>query len=106
MMQLFIHQTKGGLILELRKQRATGDLVAIKIIDIDEGDKQNPRLADTFSDIMKEIGALKVLSETKAKNINLVLDAIAVGKSMWMITEYCAGGSISTLVSCAAVRPL
>ena len=105
-MQLFIHQTKGGLILELRKQRATGDLVAIKIIDIDEGDKQNPRLADTFSDIMKEIGALKVLSETKAKNINLVLDAIAVGKSMWMITEYCAGGSISTLVSCAAVRPL
>lgn len=96
-----------GLTLEFfRVKVETQDLVAIKIIDIDEGDKQNPRMADTFADIMKEIGALKILSEHKAKNINLVLDAIPVGHSMWMITEYCAGGSISTLVSCAALPPL
>lgn len=99
-MQLTAIKMKGLTVSSL--SRATGDLVAIKIIDIDEGDKHNPRMADTFSDIMKEIGALKVLSETKAKNINLVLDALPVGKSMWMVTEYCAGGSISTLVSCAA----
>lgn len=94
------------LTISHRRQRETNALVAIKIIDIDEGDKVNPRMADTFSDILKEIGALKVLSETKAKNINLVLDALPVGKSMWMVTEYCAGGSISTLVSCFAFLPL
>ena len=88
------------LTITFRRQRETGALVAIKIIDIDEGDKANPRMADTFSDIMKEISALKVLSETKARNINLVLEAMPVGKSMWMVTEHCAGGSVSTLVSC------
>lgn len=81
-------------------------MVAVKIINIDDSDNANPRLADTFADIMKEIAALKVLSETKAKNINLVIDALPVGKSMWMVTEYCAGGSISTLVSFAALTSL
>ena len=77
--------------------------MAVKIIDIDEGDTLNPRLADTYSDFMKEVNALKVLSNTKAKNINHVIEALPVGKAMWMITEYCAGGSISTLVSFAAL---
>lgn len=76
----------------------SGRLVAVKIIDIDEGDTLNPRLADTYSDFMKEVNALKVLSNTKAKNINHVIEALPVGKAMWMITEYCAGGSISTLM--------
>lgn len=47
---------------------------------------------------MKEVNALKILSESKAKNINLVIEALPVGKAMWMITEYCGGGSIATLV--------
>ena len=81
-------------------------MVAVKIINIDDSDNANPRLADTFADIMKEIAALKVLSETKAKNINLVIDALPVGKSMWMVTEYCAGGSISTLVSLGRIHIL
>lgn len=73
--------------------------MAVKIIDIDEGDTLNPRLADTYSDFMKEVNALKVLSDQKAKNINHVIEALPVGKAMWMITEHCGGGSVSTLVS-------
>ncbi|ELR05044.1 hypothetical protein GMDG_01615 [Pseudogymnoascus destructans 20631-21] len=73
-------------------------VVAVKIIDIDEGDTLNPRLADTYSEFMKEVNALKLLSETKARNINHVIEALPVGKAMWMITEYCGGGSISTLM--------
>ncbi|KFY38937.1 hypothetical protein V495_06298 [Pseudogymnoascus sp. VKM F-4514 (FW-929)] len=73
-------------------------VVAVKIIDIDEGDTLNPRLADTYSEFMKEVNALKILSETKARNINHVIEALPVGKAMWMITEYCGGGSISTLM--------
>lgn len=73
-------------------------LVAVKIIDIDESDTLNPKLADTYSEFMKEISALKLLSDSGAKNINLILDALPVGQSMWMVTEYCAGGSVATLM--------
>jgi serine/threonine protein kinase len=72
--------------------------VAVKIIDIDEGDTLNPRLADTYSEFMKEINALKLLSEAKARNINHVIEALPVGKTMWMVSEYCGGGSIATLM--------
>lgn len=77
----------------------TADIVAVKIIDIDESDTLNPRQADSYSEFLKEVNALRLLSETKAKNINHVLEALPVGKSMWMIIEYCAGGSVATLVS-------
>ena len=76
----------------------TKKLVAVKIIDIEESDTINPKLADTYSDLLKEISALQMLSDSGAKNINHVIDALPVGQSMWMITEYCAGGSVSTLM--------
>lgn len=82
-----------------RKDINTTKIVAVKIIDIDESDTLNPRLADTYSEFMKEVNALKILSESKAKNINHVIEALPVGTAMWMITEYCGGGSIATLVS-------
>ncbi|PHH92339.1 hypothetical protein CDD83_7827 [Cordyceps sp. RAO-2017] len=76
----------------------TGQLVAVKIIDIEESDTLNPKLADTYSDLLKEISALQLLSESGAKNVNHVMEALPVGQSMWMITEYCAGGSVATLM--------
>ena len=78
--------------------QATGQLVAVKIIDIEESDTLNPKLADTYSDLLKEINALKLLSDSGAKNINHVMEALPVGQSMWVITEYCAGGSVATLM--------
>jgi serine/threonine protein kinase len=77
----------------------TAATVAVKIIDIDESDTLNPRNANSYSEFLKEINALKLLSEHKAKNINHVLEALPVGKAMWLITEYCGGGSVATLVS-------
>ncbi|KAM0305762.1 hypothetical protein HYE67_008293 [Fusarium culmorum] len=76
----------------------SNQLVAVKIIDIEESDTVNPKLADTYSDLLKEINALQLLSDSGAKNINHVIDALPVGQSMWMITEYCAGGSVATLM--------
>jgi len=73
-------------------------MVAVKIIDIEESDTVNPKLADTFREFLAEINALKLLSDSGAKNINHVIDALPVGQSMWMITEYCAGGSVATLM--------
>jgi serine/threonine protein kinase len=74
-------------------------IVAVKIIDIDESDTLNPRLADSYSEFLKEVNALKLLSESNARNINHVIEALPVGQSMWMITEHCGGGSVATLVS-------
>lgn len=76
----------------------TKQLVAIKIIDIDQSDTMDPKLSDTYSDLLKEINALQLLSVTGARNINHVIEALPVGQSMWMITEYCAGGSVATLM--------
>lgn len=75
-----------------------GSVVAVKIIDVDESDTVNPKQADTYAEFLKEVNALQVLREGGAKNINYVLEALPVGRSMWMITEYCAGGSVATLM--------
>lgn len=74
-------------------------IVAVKIIDIDESDTLDPRNANSYSEFLKEINALKILSENHARNINHVIEALPVGQSMWMITEFCGGGSVATLVS-------
>ncbi|XDG10095.1 hypothetical protein ABKA04_009710 [Annulohypoxylon sp. FPYF3050] len=76
----------------------TSQVVAVKIIDVDESDTINPKLADTYSEILKEINALHRLSQSGAQNINHVIEALPVGKAMWMVTEYCAGGSVATLM--------
>lgn len=71
----------------------------MKIIDLDASDGVDPRYADTYSEFLKEIAALKVLSAEGARNVNHILDAFPVGQTMWMVTEYCGGGSVATLVS-------
>ncbi|KAK7699986.1 Serine/threonine-protein kinase PAK 5 [Diaporthe eres] len=76
----------------------SGRLVAVKIISIDEGDSLAPGAADTFQDILKEVNTLKKLGESGARNINTVIETLLVGPSMWIITEYCGGGSVSTLM--------
>ncbi|KAI0394833.1 putative serine/threonine protein kinase [Xylariaceae sp. FL0594] len=76
----------------------TSNVVAVKIIDVDESDSLNPKQQDTHSEFLKEINALRLLSESGAKNVNTVIEALPVGQSMWMVTEYCAGGSVSTLM--------
>ncbi|CAN8100843.1 unnamed protein product [Discula destructiva] len=80
------------------KASGTGQLVAVKIISIEEGDSLAPGAADTFKDILKEVSTLKKLGESGAKNINTVIETLLVGPSMWIVTEHCAGGSVSTLM--------
>ncbi|KAI0404831.1 putative serine/threonine protein kinase [Xylaria palmicola] len=76
----------------------TSNVVAVKIIDVDEQDTLNPKLQDTYSEFLKEINALRLLSESGAENVNTVIEALPVGQAMWMVTEYCAGGSVATLM--------
>ncbi|PON29797.1 STE/STE20/YSK protein kinase [Trichoderma gamsii] len=79
------------------KQKAS-QLVSVKVISIEEGDGIQPGAADTLGDIIKEVNTLKLLSNTGARNVNAVLDTHLVGQSVWMVTEYCAGGSVASLM--------
>jgi serine/threonine protein kinase len=45
----------------------TRALVAVKIIDIEGSDTLNPKMADTYSEFLKEINALKLLRDSGAK---------------------------------------
>ncbi|KAI1195913.1 kinase-like domain-containing protein [Nemania serpens] len=76
----------------------TGQLVAVKIIDIEESDRLDPGANDAFNDIIKEVNTLKLLNSNGAKNINTIIDTFLIGQSIWMVTEYCAGGSVTTLM--------
>ncbi|KZZ99701.1 serine/threonine protein kinase [Moelleriella libera RCEF 2490] len=86
-----------GRVYKARRSDSS-QLVSIKIISIEEGDSSFPGGTDTFKDILKEVNTLKLLNDKGAKNINCIIDTHLVGQSVWMITEYCAGGSVATLM--------
>ncbi|KAK4206042.1 Serine/threonine protein kinase [Rhypophila decipiens] len=72
--------------------------VAVKIMSIEEGDSLAPGRNDTFAEILKEVTTLRILNDGGAKNVNRFVDCILIGHSMWVVTEYCAGGSVATLM--------
>ncbi|PTB66352.1 serine/threonine protein kinase, STE family, PAK/STE20-related [Trichoderma citrinoviride] len=76
----------------------TSQLVAVKVISIEEGDGIQPGAADTLGDILKEVNTLKLLSNSGARNVNAVVDTHLVGQAVWVVTEYCAGGSVASLM--------
>ncbi|KAK6857148.1 Serine/threonine-protein kinase nak1 [Apiospora arundinis] len=87
-----------GRVYKATNRQKGGAVVAIKMVDIEAGDSENPGAADTLGDIQKEISTLKLLRDVGAANVNLVIDAFMVAQSMWIVTDYCAGGSVATLM--------
>jgi hypothetical protein len=61
---------------------ATATIVAVKIADLDESDTVDPRNANSYREFLKEAGALKLLSENKARNINHVIDSLLVDQTV------------------------
>ncbi|KAI0551091.1 kinase-like domain-containing protein [Xylaria curta] len=86
-----------GVLAEIRHPIPRENLSA-KIIDIEESDRLDPGANDAFNDILKEVNTLKLLNSNGARNINTIIDTFLVGQSIWMVTEYCAGGSVATLM--------
>ncbi|XWX02219.1 hypothetical protein V2A60_010252 [Cordyceps javanica] len=75
---------------------SAGAVVAVKVIDIERGDAAAPGLADTLADVQAELRALRALRG--ARNVNHMLEALLVGPAAWVVVEYCAGGSVATLM--------
>ncbi|KAI9834776.1 MAG: hypothetical protein M1819_002862 [Sarea resinae] len=82
------------------KALKSGGVVAIKIIDVDAMDyTSNPKLRDeTIKDFLNETTVLLQLKSSRAKNINKIVDAFSVHSQLWIVSEYCPGGSLSTLM--------
>lgn len=80
------------------KSRKTGNLVAIKIIDIDTVDYQE-MTTKNLSETLKEIDILQQLRDSKARPyVNIIEEAKAVHNELWIISEYASGGSVATLM--------
>ena len=76
-------------------------VVALKVIDVDSTDyKVNVRAKDdTIESTIHEIKVLKQLTDSKAKNVNIFYDAFQIHSQLWIVSDYCPGGSVHTLVS-------
>ena len=76
-------------------------LVALKVIDVDSQDyKVNTVAKDNgIQETLHEIRVLQQLKDSKAKNINPFFDAFQIHSQLWIVNDYCPGGSVRTLVS-------
>jgi serine/threonine protein kinase len=82
------------------KNRKTQELCAVKIIEVDATDymADNSSRDDTIKEFVRETSILQSLKDNKVKNVNVIYDAFSVDSWLWIVTEYCPGGSLATLM--------
>lgn len=80
-------------------------MVAIKVIDIDDADYRafGESKEEQIQDFRKEIRILRNAGESDAPNLNRMVEAFSVHSQLWLVMEYCPGGSVKTLVSLIAL---
>ncbi|KAI5366189.1 Putative serine/threonine-protein kinase, active [Septoria linicola] len=84
-------------------EKKTNNLVAVKIIDIDDQDWEQGWTLTTgreknIEDVQKEVSILRQLKDNNAKNVNLIHDAFDWHGQLWIVADYCTGGSVRTLM--------
>ncbi|KAJ9661810.1 hypothetical protein H2198_001775 [Neophaeococcomyces mojaviensis] len=82
------------------KKASDGKVVAIKVLDIDEADFQafGDMKDEQIRDFNKEIQILRRAQESGAENLNQIIEALPVHSQLWLVCEYCPGGSVKTLM--------
>ncbi|KAL8830010.1 MAG: hypothetical protein Q9170_005933 [Blastenia crenularia] len=73
---------------------------ALKVVDVDPHDFKVHYMEkdESIQTVLHEIKILTQLRDSHAKNINLIIDAFSVHSQLWIVTEYCPGGSLHTLM--------
>ena len=67
-------------------------MVAIKSLNLDlEHDEE-------YADIIKEVELLSTLKSGDAPNVTAFYGTLVFGHTLWLIMEFCNGGSMLTLV--------
>ena len=90
------------------RQTSSQKVVAIKVIDVDDADFRafGDAKDEQINDFNKEIRILRQAQESGAPNLNQMIEALPVHSQLWLICEYCPGGSVKTLVSLFLLSPL
>ncbi|GBF60082.1 serine/threonine-protein kinase [Trichophyton mentagrophytes] len=78
----------------------TKSVVAIKVMDIDNLDYETTRdfKDESIKDFIHETKVMSQVKEAGAKNINIFIEAVSIHSQLWLVSEYCPGGSIKTLM--------
>jgi protein-serine/threonine kinase len=82
------------------RDRKSQNICAVKIIEVDQTDYAAGKETrdDTIKEFVRETSILQSLKEHRVKNVNMIYDAFSVDSWLWIVTEYCPGGSLSTLM--------
>ncbi|KAF2436478.1 kinase-like protein [Tothia fuscella] len=88
------------------KNRNNQQICAVKIIEVDEQDYNADITAkdDSLKEFIRETSILQALKDNNAQNVNIIFDAFSVDTQLWIVSEYCPGGSLTTLMK-ATPRP-
>jgi protein-serine/threonine kinase len=90
------------MIIELShsKNRETQQECAVKIIEVDQQDYRAGLEGkdETIKDFVHETKILQTLKDNKARNVNQIFDAFSVDTQLWIVSEYCPGGGLTTLM--------
>lgn len=70
---------------------ATGQLVAIKILNLDTS-------MEEVADVQREINLLAQIKASQAVNVTRYHGCQIVGTRLWIVMDYCSGGSVRTLM--------
>ena len=72
----------------------------MKIIEVDQQDYRAglDGKDETIKDFIRETKILQTLKDNKARNVNQIFDAFSVDTQLWIVSEYCPGGSLTTLM--------
>jgi len=83
-------------------------VVAVKIVNIDDMDfaADFHQRDETVKDFRKEVGILQQLKDSGARNVNLIHDAFDLHSQLWIVSDYCTGGSVRTLMRGNPTPPL
>ncbi|KAJ5225935.1 hypothetical protein N7468_007160 [Penicillium chermesinum] len=82
------------------REVTSGRLVALKVLDIDSLDYKSLRdfRDESIKDFIHETKVMKQVKDAGAKNINELIEAISIHSQLWLVCEYCPGGSVRTLM--------
>ncbi|KAI9376056.1 kinase-like domain-containing protein [Aspergillus egyptiacus] len=87
-------------------QLPSRQVVAIKVLDIDSLDYKSVRdfKDESIKDFIHETKVMKQVKDAGAKNINEIIEAVSIHSQLWLVCEYCPGGSVRTLMRATGDR--
>ncbi|KAL4875096.1 hypothetical protein BJY04DRAFT_224402 [Aspergillus karnatakaensis] len=87
-------------------QLPSRQVVALKVLDIDSLDYKSVRdfKDESIKDFIHETKVMKQVKDAGAKNINEIIEAVSIHSQLWLVCEYCPGGSVRTLMRATGDR--